>query len=82
MVHIGQHQLQGLSRQKYGRQSQGEHFTSIIYVAEYYLTSHRRGLIGNFAMGVIPMIFYGIVNLIALIAETGLRIVTGRPAAM
>jgi dimethylaniline monooxygenase (N-oxide forming) len=32
-------------------------------------TIARRGILGNVFFGVIPMVFYGIINLVALVAE-------------
>ncbi|GAA5919765.1 hypothetical protein JCM1841_005844 [Sporobolomyces salmonicolor] len=45
---------------------------------EIWETVTRRGLLGNLMMGLIPMTFYGVVNLLALLFET-LWIACGKP---
>jgi dimethylaniline monooxygenase (N-oxide forming) len=46
-----------------------------IVETEIYDTIRRRGIIGNLMMGLIPMIFYAVINLLALLAEQSLYIV-------
>lgn len=46
-----------------------------IVETEIYDTIQRRGLIGNLMMGLIPMIFYAYVNLLALVLEKSLALV-------
>lgn len=45
---------------------------------ELWDTIARRGILGNLAMGIIPMIFYGIVNAFALWSEI-VWVLLGRP---
>jgi dimethylaniline monooxygenase (N-oxide forming) len=47
-----------------------------IVETEIYDTIRRRGVVGNLMMGLIPMLFYAWINLVALVAETGWRIVS------
>ncbi|KAI0703545.1 FAD/NAD(P)-binding domain-containing protein [Cytidiella melzeri] len=49
-----------------------------IVKTELWETITRRGLLGNLLMGVIPMIFYILVNILALAAEL-IWVATGRP---
>ncbi|KAG8861909.1 hypothetical protein FRB96_002352 [Tulasnella sp. 330] len=48
---------------------------------EIWETITRRGFLGNLFMGVIPMMFYAIINIIAFGIETVYCIVTGQPRA-
>ncbi|SPO48109.1 related to flavin-containing monooxygenase [Moesziomyces antarcticus] len=47
-----------------------------IVETEIYDTIKRRGVVGNLMMGLIPMLFYAWINLVALVVETGWKLVS------